>query len=119
MNFPWGLVIRGMAVSLAMTLVLELCYALAWGVRGKHDLWLVVLVNVLTNPIVVFLSYFIRIRRLPVNFGWVTIGLETFAVVTEALLYRKKSQTITRPWLFSLSANAVSYAVGELINGVQ
>ena len=110
---------QGMAVSLAMTLVFEMAYALMWGVRGKRDLWLAVLVNVLTNPIVVFVLYSVRIRRLPVNYGWVMLLMESFAVVTEALLYRKFAVMITRPWLFSLSANAVSYAAGELINNLR
>lgn len=116
---PWPVILQGMEISLAMTLVLELAYALLWGVRGRHDLLLTVLVNVLTNPIVVFMVYYVRIRRFSMNTGLVTAGLETFAVVTEALLYRRFSRTIRRPWLFSLSVNAFSYAVGELINGIR
>ena len=117
--FPWGLLLGGMAISLAMTLVLELGYARLWGVRGGHDLMLTVFVNVLTNPIVVFVIYYSRIKRFGGNRGLLTAGLEIFAVVTEALLYRRFSRSIRRPWLFSLSANAFSYAVGELINGIR
>ena len=116
---PWPVILRGMEISLAMTLLLELAYALFWGVRGRYDLLLTVLVNVLTNPIVVFTVYYVRIRRFSMNTGLVTAGLEIFAVVTEALLYRRFSRTIRRPWLFSLSVNAFSYAVGELINGIR
>ena len=46
-------------------------YAWLWGIRDKHDLKLTVLVNVLTNPIVVFVCYFVRVRHLPVHYGWV------------------------------------------------
>ena len=116
---PWGVIAQGLVISLAMTLVLELSYAAFWGVRTRHDLVLVTLVNVLTNPIVVFVYYFVRLRRLPVNYGWITVLMEVLAVVTEALLYQKHARTIRRPWLFSLSANAFSYAVGELINGIK
>ncbi len=115
--FPWGMVLEGMAISLVMTLALELVYARLWGVRGGDDLLLTVLVNVLTNPIVVFCIYYFHIRRFSGNQGVLTAGLEIFAVVTEALLYSRFSRTIRRPWLFSLSVNAFSYAVGELING--
>ena len=116
---PARILLPGLAISLAMTLVCELAYALGWGVRDRRDLVLCALVNVLTNPIVVFVYYYVRIRRFPLNYGWITIGMEAFAVVTEALLYKKFSRTIKRPWLFSLSANAFSYAVGELINGIR
>ena len=79
----------------------------------------ITLVNVLTNPIVVFVYYYVRIRRFPINYGWVTLGMEAFAVSAEAWIYQKKARTIHRPRLFSLSANAFSYAVGELINGIR
>ena len=119
MSLPWTVLVQALAISLGMTLVLELTFALFWGIRDHHDLWRAVFVNVLTNPIVVFVYYYVRIRHLPLNYGWITIGMEAFAVMTEALLYKKFSRTIQRPWLFSLSANAFSYAVGELINGIR
>ena len=119
MNLPWNVLGQALAISLGITLILELAFALFWGIRDHHDLWLAVLVNVLTNPIVVFVYYYVRIRRFPLNYGWVMIGMEAFAVVTEALLYKRFSRTVQRPWLFSLSANAFSYAVGELINSIR
>ena len=42
-------------LSLALTLVLEGLFALIWGVRGKGDWLLLLLVNAVTNPIVVSL----------------------------------------------------------------
>ena len=113
---PWSLLYQALAISLAMTLGLEMFFALLWGVRGWHDLILVLLVNILTNPIVVFVYYYVRIRRLPVHYGLITLIMEVFAVVTEALLYRKYGRNVFRPWLFSLSVNSFSYAMGELIN---
>lgn len=112
----WPLMIRGWLLSLSLTLVLELGYARFWGIREKHDLLLAVLVNILTNPVVVFVSYFVQFRNMRAYYGWVTFIMEGLAVVTEAVLYKKYSRTISSPWLFSLSANAFSYAVGELIN---
>ena len=116
---PARILLPGLAISLGMTLVFELAYALLWGIRGTREFIPVVLVNVLTNPIVVFVYYFVWFRRLPVSRGLVTLLMEAWAVVTEALLYRKYSPAIRRPWLFSLSANAVSFAAGELINGLR
>ena len=115
---PWDLIAKGMAISLLLTLIFELSFALFWGLRDGRDFCWVILVNVLTNPIVVFTTYYVRIRRMNVNYGLVTLILETFAVVTEALIYRKKVWTLDRPWVFSLSINSFSFAVGELINSI-
>lgn len=114
----WPLMVKAWCISLLLTLIFELGYALLWGIRDRHDLILAVLVNVLTNPIVVFVVYYVRFRRCAVHLGWLTAVLEVFAVVTEALLYQKHARTIDRPWLFSLSANAFSYAMGELLNDI-
>lgn len=119
MNLPWNVLSQGLVISLGITLALELLFAGLWGIRERRDWILVVLGNVLTNPIVVFVYYYVRIRHSPLNYGWITIGLEVYAVCAEALLYQKYGRDIQRPWLFSLSANAFSYAVGELINGVR
>ena len=46
-----------LAGSLALTLVLEELFALLWGLRGRRELTVVALVNVLTNPPVVLLCH--------------------------------------------------------------
>ena len=46
-----------LAGSLALTLVLEELFALLWGLRGRRELTVVALVNVLTNPPVVLLYH--------------------------------------------------------------
>ena len=116
---PARILLPGLAISLTLTLALELGYARFWGVREIRDLLLAAAVNVLTNPIVVFVYYWVWYNRFPVNRGLVTLVMEIWAVMTEALLYRKFARTIKRPWLFSLSVNAFSYAMGELINGLR
>ena len=44
-----------LGVSLTLTVVLEEGFALAWGLRGRRELALVALVNLLTNPPAVLL----------------------------------------------------------------
>ena len=68
-----------------------------------------VLVNCLTNPVVVTLHSFFPAPA-------VTAALELGAVVTEALLYRAWGRNVYRPWLFALLVNAFSYFLGVLIN---
>ena len=103
-----------LAISLGLTLVFETGFFLVTGKRNKKDLLLVILVNTLTNPVIVllyWLAYF--------NANWNTtitkIPLEIFAVLTEGYLYKKYAQSIKRPFLFSLAANTVSFTMGILI----
>lgn len=104
-----------LAVSLCLTLVLELAFALLWGVRGRRELTLVVLVNILTNPAVVLLYHtatgLLHWPALPV-----TLVLECTAVAVEWICYRACSETIRHPFRFALAVNAFSYGVGCLIN---
>ena len=46
-----------LSLLLALTLVLEELFALLWGLRGRRELTVVALVNVLTNPPVVLLCH--------------------------------------------------------------
>lgn len=91
-------------LPLALTLVLEGIIALIWGLR-RRELLLFTLVNVLTNPAAVLLHALFP--------GWaVTAALEAGVVLAEGALYRRLGDTIRRPWLFSLCANAFSFCMG-------
>lgn len=104
-----------LAVSLVLTLVLELAFALAWGQRGKYELTLVMLVNFLTNPAVVLLYHTATGLWL-----WpvlpVTLLLECSAILVEWLCYCGCSRSLRRPFLFALTANAFSYGMGCVVN---
>ena len=78
------LLIRSLIVSLALTLMLELGFALILGVRGRRNLALVALVNVLTNPPVVLLCSLFPSPLL-------TIAAELSAVFIGAIVLRKLS----------------------------
>lgn len=99
-----------LTVSLALTLVLELAFALVWGVR-KKGLLLVALMNLLTNPAVVLLHFLFTVFC-----GWrgflPILVLELAAFVVEGLCCRGM---IRKPWLFAFCVNLFSYSVGELL----
>lgn len=104
------MLLPALAVSLLLTLVLEGLFGLIWGVKGKRDWLLLLLVNVVTNPIVVTLHYC-------VSSVWVfTLVLEAAAVLAEWLAYRKWGRTTRPAFLFALCANCFSYFSGLLIN---
>ena len=103
-----------LAVSLALTLALEAAFFLLLGKRDKKDLLLLILVNVLTNPIVVT-AYWLAASYTDWNVNWVLAPLELFAVLAEGYYYKKYGRDFRRPFLFSLGANMFSFWVGVLI----
>ena len=95
-----------LGVSLSLTLVTELVYALVWGVRGR-DIWLVVLMNIMTNPTVVTIHF--MFPAFPI------LILEAAVVGAEGLCARGR---IRQPWLYALLANTLSFSVGLLLQAI-
>lgn len=104
-----------LAVSLLLTLVFEEGFALVWGLRGRRELGLVALVNMLTNPPVVLL-YYTAAGLWHWNAVLVTVALEAAAVLVEWRCYRAYSEQVKRPFLFALVINLFSYGAGCVIN---
>ena len=98
------------SLSLFLTLILELGFALCWGLRQKHDLIVVALVNILTNPVVVLLYHTVPHAK------DVVLLLELGAILVESFCYRFCTVTLRKPFLFSLCANLFSYGTGCVIN---
>lgn len=104
--------LSSLVLSLIMTWLLELAFAFLLGIRRSKDLFLILLVNLITNPAVVYLALTFR-YSLPSRF--LIPLLESLAVAVEALYYRSYALTIRHPWLFSLAANGFSYGIGWLL----
>jgi hypothetical protein len=105
---------RTMAVSLLLTLALELPVVWLWGVRGRRNFAVAALCNVLTNPAAVWLHFYLVNRLAWPEFGAVA-AVETAAVAAEALCYARCGENIRRPALLSLCANGFSWSVGFLL----
>ena len=112
--------LSSLGISLLFTLILELVFALAWSIRtpelrSKRELTLVVLVNTLTNPVVVLLA---NTALAHWHWGalWLIPVLELGAILTEWLCYRACSYAIRRPFGFSLCANLFSVLTGFALN---
>jgi len=108
----WALV-----VSLVLTLLLETGFFLLIGKRNKKDLLLVILVNIITNPVVV-LTYLLAILYTDWNHVLIVIPLELFAVLTEGFYYSKYGQDFGRPYSFSIAANVFSFGMGVLLQRI-
>lgn len=111
-------VLHSMAVSLALTLALESVFFL--GVRSfmrkfdKKDLLLALLVNILTNPAIVFI-YLLTVLYTGINGVIMFLILEAFAVLTEGYMYKSYGRHFKHPYIFSLTANLFSFGTGYLL----
>lgn len=109
-----GELLAALAISLELTLVLEICFFFLTGKRNKKDLLLVVAANVVTNPVVVLL-FWLSALYADWNRVAVIVPLELFAVCAEGYYYKKYGLDIKQPYLFSAAANAFSFGIGALL----
>ena len=114
--------INALIVSLVLTIFIESGFFLLTGKRNRKDLILVVLTNIITNPVVVLLywlvalnaSWSLTLEKTPLEF-LTKILLEFFAIVTEGRYYKKYGREFRRPYVFSVAANTASFGAGILI----
>ncbi len=99
------------ARCLGLTLLIELCFALLWGLRQRYHLLTVALVQVTTNPLVVWLTLYCH-EHLFLPQAYYIVPIECAVVVVEGLIYRFALKTLQRPFVFSLGANYVSFSLG-------
>lgn len=102
---------------LLLTLLIELVVALILNVRNKKDIINIILVNVITNPVVVMTQTLLYIKfGTFIEFIGIII-LEILVVLIEGLIYRKVlDYNKINPLVLSLLLNASSFFIGELIN---
>ena len=107
MPYPLKLVL-----ALLLTEAIEVPVAVLFGMRGK-DLLIVLLANVMTNPLVnALLLLGVSVTDLP--YVPMLAALEIAAVAAEWFVYRSLTDA-KRPFLISLAANAASFGAGLLI----
>lgn len=107
-----------MLICLSSTIVIELIMSLLLGIRNKKDILNVILVNIMTNPLVVSILMYITYNRL-FNTTISIIILEILVILTEGFTY-KKVLTFDKinPYVLSLILNISSYFIGGLLNNI-
>lgn len=107
-----------MFICLSSTIVIELIMSLLLGIRNKKDILNVILVNVMTNPLIVSILMYITYNKL-FNTTISIIILEILVVLTEGFAY-KKVLTFDKinPYVLSLILNISSYFIGKLLNNI-
>lgn len=109
-------VFAALGLSLGLTLLFETLFALLFGVR-RRDLLLVVLMNLLTNPVVALLNMYLGVTT-PLSRWLILLPLEAAAVVVEWLLLRRYAEHVPRPFLLALALNLCSFLTGELLQTI-
>lgn len=114
--------IKVFAVSLSLTLVLEITAAFLFGFRSRRAILLVVLVNLLTNPAAVLLSLWGAFLFEKISFLVIQLAIECAVIFAEAMIYRAFSSDtrwdIPHPVVFSILANSFSWLSGILISHI-
>ena len=106
-----------MAICLLLTILIETGIAALCGVRKKEDLLCVLLVNVLTNPLLVVSLYWIGWQYGAHTRKICEYGMEIAVVLIEGLIYHAMLKCRKpRPLLLSLLLNGASYGTGLLMN---
>ena len=90
------------ALSLGLTLAIEVPIAYLWGLRGR-ELITVLMANVMTNPLAVALHLW-GLPQFPIEIG---------VVIAEGFAYSRHFET--RPWLLALLSNALSWGLGLIL----
>ena len=106
------------AVSLGATIVLEALVMLLLREQYKKNLLLLVLVNILTNPAAVYLSYlgkyFTGLSDMLIQFP-----IEIVVVIIEVKIYtwfsKDENWLIKNPVLLGILANVFSWSIGLLM----
>ena len=94
--------IKIFAISLGLTLLIELPLAWLWGLR-KRALVTVLAANLMTNPLAVAL-HLMGIPQIPIEIG---------VVLAEGAAYSLHFEK--RPWLLALVSNAISWGIGLML----
>ena len=102
---------------LLMTVLIECGLAFLIGIRSKRDLLFVVLVNVITNPIVVISTFLVNVIWNSTVSTVYEYIVEAIAWIVEGIIYSKTlSFKKIRPVIISMILNLTSYLIGEVFN---
>ena len=109
--------VRIMFFNLISTIIIEILIALIFKVRKWKDILNIALVNILTNPLVNAVPFYMNM-----NYGIIyrhisLFLLEVLAIIVEGFVYKKYlNYKKINPYLLALILNFGSYFMGELIN---
>lgn len=111
------MLISNFATALALTEIIELAVAWLLGCRKRHELSVIFLINLATNPLanfIVLVAYNLLLLKINIYF---LLAIETFVIITETLvLSYALDKKLKGAFVLSLAINSVSFAFGLLLN---
>jgi len=102
---------------LITTIVVEVIIAYLLKVKDKKDYLNIILVNIITNPLVVLFPYIIYLYH-GITARYISLAIfELFAFLSEGFIYYKvlKYKRINS-YVLSLILNLSSYIIGDIVN---
>ena len=107
-----------MIKCLICTIIIEVFVAFIIGLR-KKDIIYVILVNIMTNPLVVSFPILMLVR-FGINERYISLViLEILALISEGFVYKKVlTYKKLNPYLISIILNVLSYCIGIVINNL-
>lgn len=111
--------IISLVISLILTLIIEVSISFFIGIREKEDLQVVLCVNVLTNPVVVYIANCVKLLNNSLNYNIIVLIMEVIVVIVEAILYKTYLKYKGRsPLLISSVNNIISFLLGIIISKI-
>lgn len=102
---------------LLLTIAIEVFIGFLLEIKKRKDIITIIIVNVITNPIVVSVPIFIHYKYGHNYYLLSLLLLEILTVLFEGLIYKLKfDYKRLNPFYISLLLNLSSYLIGELIN---
>ena len=102
---------------LILTIGIEVFIGFLFKINKRKDIFTIIIVNVITNPIVVTIPLFLYYRYGHNGYLLSLFILEVLTVVLEGIIYKIKFEyKRLNPFYVSLLLNLSSYLIGELIN---
>ena len=106
-----------MLVSLTLTAFVEVIIAVILKVNTFKDILNVILANLLTNPLVVSVSYYVMITYNETFKNISLLVLEVLALIAEGTIFKKYLKyDKLNPFFLSLVLNVSSFVIVNIIN---
>ena len=111
--------LESLIISLILTIIIELFVSLILGIREIDDIKVIILINICTNPIVVYIANCLILLNNNFLYNVVTIVLEILVVIVEFKLYKQYLRTYKKSTLsLSLINNILSFGLGLIISNI-
>lgn len=101
---------------LLITILIEFIGAIIIGIRDKKDILIIILINILTNPILNIIYLIVTIYLKFINEKIALYILEVLVVVIEGVIYKKYFEyKKINPFIISIILNTLSYSMDIIL----